>query len=110
MIEFQIKKNTYLEELLRINASEEMQHEAYITREAIFRMTLHSFLHTDRQSSYTEEEVSEFEIDINSPAMVLLEQDTKWSAAGPTKIFSWRHQSIREYQESQAVNKKDYSD
>ena len=80
-----------------------LEKHAQSSIQGIHRMALHSLLHKDRQSTYSMEQANEFGISLDSPAIVLLQEEFESSEKGPCKVFSWPHETVKEFQAAKAA-------
>ena len=82
----------------------DLQRNAESSIKGIHRMALHSLIHQERKSAYSVEQAKSFGIDITSPAVVLLQEEFDPLEKGPPKkVFSWPHETIKEFQAASAA-------
>ena len=80
-----------------------LEKHAHSSIKGIHRMALHALLHKERQSTYSTEQVKEFGISLDSPAMVLLSEEFESCDKGPCKVFRWPHETVKEFQAANAA-------
>ena len=71
--------------------------------ERIHQLALYSVIQPGQKSWYTTRQLQQFEIDIYSPAIVVLAREPSASIDGEEEIFSWPHELIREFHAAKAV-------
>ena len=95
LLEREYKKFT---EKKRLEGGKEENEEM---KEKIYKMALRSL--GVGESSYTTNQLEEFGIDVNSPAMVLLQKYNHTSTSGEVEVYCWPHKSVREYHAAKAI-------
>ena len=67
------------------------------TLRSIYQLAICSFILHDEQSWYTSKQLTDIGIDVKSPAMVLLTKEKKSDLDGEEDLFSWPHETIKEF-------------
>ena len=72
------------------------------TLKGIYQLALHSLIYRDAQSWYSSDQLKDFGIDLESPAMVLLVKEKKSTVEEETDMFSWPHETVKEFHAANA--------
>ena len=75
---------------------------AELTLKGIYQLGLHSLIYRDAQSWYSSDQLKEFDIDLASPEMVLLVKEKKSTVEEETDMFSWPHETVKEFHAANA--------
>ena len=67
------------------------------TLRSIYQLAICSLILHDEQSWYTSKQLTDIGIDVKSPAMVLLTKEKKSDLDGEEDLFSWPHETIKEF-------------
>ena len=99
LLEREYKKLT---EKKRLEGGKEENEEM---KEKIYKMALRSLV--VGEIGYTANQLEEFGIDVNSPAMVLLQKYNHTSTIGEVEVYHWPHRTVREYHAAKAIKSRE---